>query len=307
MRSSILFILLGVSSCLAQTGAKQETTNIDLNQSETATITPPQFWKEHWFEHNQELKLQAYNDDVAIYYDEDVDQSITWPLEFFTKTWSYIKKTYGDFGEENRLYVILHEGKYGGGHPSVYRDESHDYRNVLDAGINSWSEKDPKKGLSIAVHEIGHIVEGITNGLKYNPAWEIWKDSKWAEIFIYDVYKNTGETQFAQDLFKELQYQKDDFPKANTYWFKDWFYPVYSQYGESDVLADFYNLLDSHFPKNQEETRFSRRMNMGEFIHFWSGAAKHDLRELAQNAFGWNAEWESQLKNAKMTFPDVTY
>jgi hypothetical protein len=48
-------------------------------------------------------------------------------------------------------------------------------------------------------------------------------------------------------------------------------------------------------------------MNMGEFVHFWSGAAGEDLVDLATDAFGWKAEWQSQLDQAKVDYPGIVY
>src|SRR5699024_3117799 len=152
-----------------------------------------------------------------------------------------------------RLYLVMHTDTYSGGHPATYMDQSHDYRNVIDIAPYSWTEKDPALGLGMAIHEIGHIVEGATNGLQHNPAWNIWKDSKWAEIFIYDVYRGTGEDPFAQDYYNAMANKYDDWAREDTQWFMDWFYPIYSQYGEAEVLDDFYDLLAQYFPKNEME------------------------------------------------------
>lgn len=279
----------------------------DNKPTEEAADAPPILWKEHWFEHNQLLKRVYYNDHLALYYDNDVDVNIEWPEEILSDVWSYTKSLYGEFGEDPRLYAILHTDKYSGGHPSVYMDASHDFRNVVDCGPYSWKQPLPEEGLSMLIHEVGHIVEGSANGIKNNPAWDIWKDSKWAEIFIYDVYKGIGKDNFARQFHDEMMNQYDDFPQPNTQWFKDWFYPIYSQYGESKVLDNFYDLLAEHFPKNSQGTSFSRRMNMGEFVHFWSGAADADLKDIATNAFGWPEEWEIQLQNAKEVFPNIQY
>lgn len=48
-------------------------------------------------------------------------------------------------------------------------------------------------------------------------------------------------------------------------------------------------------------------MNWGEYVHFTSGAAGSDLKELAKAAFGWPPEWETQLEQAKQKFPQITY
>ena len=124
------------------------------------------------------------DDDLALYYDSEVDRSITWPNTTFSDVWEYVKTVYGSYGEDKKLYAILHTNKYSGGHPSTFMDESHDFRNVVDCGPYTWQEEDPDLGLSMMIHEVGHIVEGATNGIQYNPAWDIWGDSKWAEIFV---------------------------------------------------------------------------------------------------------------------------
>src|SRR5262245_35803274 len=38
---------------------------------------PVETWKEHWFEHNQLLTRVDYNDEVALYFDPDVDRKGT--------------------------------------------------------------------------------------------------------------------------------------------------------------------------------------------------------------------------------------
>ncbi len=84
----------------------------------TESLDPPRTWQEHWFEHKQLVKLVASDDDVALYFDDDVPRKGTeWILPFVTKMWRYTKKTYGSFGPDARLYAIFHQGKYGGGHP----------------------------------------------------------------------------------------------------------------------------------------------------------------------------------------------
>ncbi|MFY0579763.1 hypothetical protein ACN28S_40870 [Cystobacter fuscus] len=94
----------------------------------------PATWTEHWFEHNQTVSRVYQDNDVAIYFDPDVNRSITWPNSFVRDVWKYTKKTYGHFGSDMQLYAIFHTGKYGGGHPSTYFDADHDYRNVIDVG-----------------------------------------------------------------------------------------------------------------------------------------------------------------------------
>jgi hypothetical protein len=101
--------------------------------------------------------------------------------------------------------------------------------------------------------------------------------------------------------FNQMQNSSDNFPRANTHWFRDWFYPIYNSYGGSQVLNRFFSLLAQYFPKNGNN--YSRGMNWGEFVHFWSGAAGVNLKSLATTAFGWPAQYETQFNQARIDFP----
>jgi hypothetical protein len=266
---------------------------------------PPPTWKEHWFEHNQLMRRVFYNDAVAVYYDPETPDSITWPNDLFTRVWNYTIHTYGAFGKDKRLFVLLHTGKYFGGHPATYLDESHDYRNVIVVGqAGNWVSHSGWN-LDATVHEIGHIVEGASKGVHGSPAFPIWKDSKWIEIYQYDVYKALGWESDAQRWFNMVMKGKDDFPRPGTQWFRNWFYPIYDQHGGAKALHQFFTLLAAHFPRNGNS--YARDMNWGEFVHFWSGAAGVNLKEQATLAFGWPDEWEAQFKQAQKDFPGVKY
>lgn len=56
---------------------------------------------------------------------------------------------------------ILYSEKYSGGHPSVYMDASHDYRNVVDCGPYSWRQPLPQESLNLIIHEVGAHRRGI--------------------------------------------------------------------------------------------------------------------------------------------------
>jgi hypothetical protein len=272
---------------------------------ESRNDVPPLTWQEHWFEHKQLLKRVYYDDNVAVYYDDAVDRNITWPARKMEDIWKYVKKTYGSFGKEGRLYVILHSGKYGGGHPATYFDGSHDYRNVIDVGqAGTWTDS-TGWNLGATAHEIGHIVEGGSKNVHNSPAFPLWGDSKWMEIFQYDVYKALGWNDAATSLFAEMQTKQDNFPVAGTQWFRNWFYPIYNEHGGTATLNKFFELLAKNFPKNGNA--YTRDLNWGEFVHFWSGAAGIDLKAQATLAFGWPDEWDAQFQQARKDFPAITY
>ena len=263
---------------------------------------PPATWQEHWFDHRELLRLHDFNDEVAIYYDDDVSSSVNWTLDYFTRAWVYTKQRYGDYGPDKRLYAVFHTGKHGGGHPATYFDAHHDFRNVIDCGPDSWFS-DQGNNLDLPTHEIAHIVEGASKGVHRSPAFPVWGDSKWAEIFNFDVYKGLGMYSDTLRWFNMMNRTSDNFPSPNSYWFRDWFYPIYHQYGEGDLLERYFTLMAEHYQKTNNDIQYIGNMNVGELVHFFSGAACTDLKQIATNAFGWNAEFESQYNAAKIKYP----
>ncbi len=289
----------------------------DLNQPKGITYggPPPKTWQEHWGgPHVYLLKRMYYDADDAIYYDPNMDTTVTWPYKTMSKVWQYAKKTYGAFGDSSRLYVVLHgivtpfDDPLGGGHPASYFDASHDYRNAIDCGLGDWSTPTGQI-IGIPVHETGHIVCGANNGVQGSPSDVLWGDSKFMEIYIYDVLMNVGMQDEAGRVFTQMQSQTDNFPRANTQWFKNWFYPIYSKYGHAAVLSKYFQLLAANFPKKKNAIgyQYTRDLNWGEFIHFWSGATGVNLKAQATLAFGWSMEWEQELKNAQEDFPAIKY
>ncbi len=268
---------------------------------------PPPTWKEHWFEHNQLVKLIAYNDTVAIYFDSSVKRDAgKWMLPYLTRLWQYAQRTYGNSGNQmgtDRLYSVTHEGRYFGGHPSTVYDSSHDFRNVIDVGGSDWTTPQ----YELITHETGHIVEGIAAGKHGSPAFPLWQDSKWMEFYIYDAYVSLGMSAQARDFFNRMTAgsHTDDFPAAGTHWFRDWFYPLWRDHGHAQVMVSFFQLLGRYFPDDGHG--FTRDLNWGEFFHFMSGATGTDLKSLATKAFGWPVEWNREYQQAKVSFPQVTY
>jgi hypothetical protein len=314
MRSLCLFLTASILVLLASCGSFDEP--VAPEEQPDPLGAPPKTWQETWTGHRSLLQRKYYNDDVAIYFDPDMKQDVTWPNQFFTDAWKYTKSVYGDFGEENRLYVIFHPAKQSGGHPAGWTDKHHDYRNTIDNGgggsADAWVA-DNFDNYGIPIHEIGHIVEGTSKGIRESPAFDIWGDSKWCEIYTYDVYLGMGRPAEAQRVYNIFMSTSDDFPHPGTYWFRDWFYPIYSQYGGNKVLNGFFEVLSKNFPTRPDEVNdgrnplYDRRMNHGEFVHFWSGAAGKDLKPLAVQAFGWPQAWEAEWQKAKTDFPNITY
>lgn len=316
MRNNVLFscLLLLLGSC-----SKKTVQTVEKTTAKVEYDAPVATWKEHWFEHVQTLNRVFYDTSVVVYYDPEVRANITWPKTYMAQAWNYTKKTYGAFGKDSRLYVIYHAGKYSGGHPSTYMDASHDYHNVTDCGsgdADAWVSG-AGNDIDLSTHEIGHIVEGASKGVHNSPAFSIWHDSKWMEIYQYDVYQGLGRKDDAVRWHNMKLATTDNFPRANTHWYRDWFYPIYNNYGNAAALNGFFTLLAKYFPKRTYNNgvttypEYARDLNFGEFVHFWSGAAHADLKQLALDAFGDKDEqgnnWIIQFEKARTDFPAITY
>ena len=323
MKKSLLLVfaslLLVAQSCKKGSKIIDEVSQVVPETPAPSLAPAPATWQEHWFEHNQIVKKVFADTSIVVYFDDQVVKTITWPNTYLAQVWNYTKKNYGGFGSDPRLYAIFHSAKYSGGHPSTYMDGSHDLRNVIDCGssdANAWVSG-TGNDIDLTTHEVGHIVEGASKGVHNSPAFDIWHDSKWMEIYQYDVYLGLGRNDDAVRWFNKMQSTTDNYPRAGTKWFKDWFYPVYTQYGKTKVLNNFFALLAKNFPKkyfnNGTATypEYARKMNFGEFIHFWSGAAGTNLKSLAQTAFGDKDEdgndWTVQFTQAQTTFSDIKY
>ncbi|MCK7554274.1 discoidin domain-containing protein [Chitinophaga sedimenti] len=265
----------------------------------TPTGAAPLNWTEHWFEHDELLTRTYVNNDIAIYYDSAVNPAINWMFTDFTNVWQYTKQNYGSFSDP-RLYAVFHSiAGYSGGHPATTYDVPHDYHNTIDLG-GQWETR-TGWNYGATTHEVGHIVEFSAHNVEGGHSFGIWGDSKWCEIFNYDVYKRVGWNLEATSLYNDMQTNKDNFPRANTLWFKNWFYPIYANADSSQALNRYFELLAEYFP--QRNGSYIRGLNMGEFIHFWSGAAGYNLKNQADTAFGWNDTYEAQFRQAQFDYP----
>ena len=279
----------------------------------TPAVEVPETIKEDWGDHDKlTLTRKFYDHRVAIYYDDDMDQTITWPFQFFGDSWDYFKEVYGDYSDP-MLYVYFHADQYSGGHPATWGSPSHHFRNAIDngsgaPGYRSWQTIED--GWGIPIHEISHIVEGGSHHMQGSPEAGCWGDSKFAEIFTYDYtlamakiegdpYRMKALSKWMYDFL--LDHADSSVPREGCYWFRDFYYPIYSQFGGSAMLSDFFKLMYEYWPK--KDLTYVGGMNYGEFFHFYSGACGVDIREYADRAFTWTTEWEYQFKQAQRVYP----
>ena len=262
---------------------------------------PSATWKEHWEGHAEQLTLRSFDDCVAVYLDASLGATDTaWLSSFLGKAWLYNLTTYGALGSE-RLYVVLHQGKFVDGHIANDHEPSHDYQNVIDVGATTWQAGDYDSVGSLLSELVAHTAVLTKRG---SPAAEIWGDAGFAQIYKYDLYLGLGMADEASKAFDEFTPIAQTYPYAGSYWFSDFYYPVWRDHGKARVLVDFFILLDRYYGATNQ---VMPPMNWGEYIHFLSGAAGAEVKTQATYAFGWNNTWEAQFQKAKTDFPGITY
>ncbi|MGV9979999.1 hypothetical protein ACWDUH_20210 [Micromonospora wenchangensis] len=270
----------------------------------TLSATPATTWTETWHAPNETLTRYYYDANVAVYRDPGLASTdLTWVKDYAKQIWEYVQANYGNLSGQ-RLYEVLHDDAGSGGFALSQFDPNTLFRDVNDMSGGGWGNTDLNE--DVISHEMNHTVEFTAFGVNGSPAYALWGDSKWAEIFQYDCYVGTGRTTDATRWKNAKLLTSDNFPVANTYWFRDWFYPIYQNYGGKVVLNKFFQLLSQHF--HQFDGVYARDLNWGEFVHFWSGAAGVSLKPLATTAFGgWPTDWQAQFVQAQADYPGVTY
>ena len=243
-----------------------------------------------------------YFDDCAVaYFDADVPpMAATWLGPYMSKVWAYSLQTYGTMGSEP-VYAVFHQGKYLGGHSATFVEASHDFHNVIDAGGTDWTQNYSDITLTL----LGFIVQATAAHTKFgSPAFNLWGNSEWQKIYKYDVYLGLGQADQAAAAFDKFTASSVGFPRADTFWFRDWFYPLWRDHGHAQVMVDFFSLLEKYYPAVDQQMS---DMNWGEYVHFTSGAAHTNLKPLATQAFGWPTEWQAEFEQAQTDYPQITY
>ncbi len=263
---------------------------------------PPLNWTEHWFEHNQVLTRVYYDDCVALYFDGDVAPAAKdWLASFISRAWSYSLATYGKMGEE-RVYAVVHQGRYGGGHVALAIDDTHDHRNVIDMGSTSWAEGK----YDLPAHLLGFVVDSSAAHTKFeSPKGAHYGNVGFPLIYKYDLFLGLGLDATAATSLVDYNAAFNDKPFAGTYWFRDWLLPIWRDHGHAQVFANYQSLLEKYYPADSEKRMPT--MNYGQYFHFMSGAAGVDLVPLAREAFEWHADFDEEVASAKADFSAIKY
>ncbi|HEX2869941.1 MAG TPA: hypothetical protein VHP33_01770 [Polyangiaceae bacterium] len=263
---------------------------------------PAPTWTEHWFEHDQKLTRVHYDDCVVVYFDGDTSLGTKdWLVPFLNKAWSYSLATYGQMGNE-RIYVVVHQGRYQGGHSSTFIEASHDNHAVIDMGADEWTPGD----YDLPAHLLSFLVDTQGAHTKFGaPMGGDYDNVGFPLIYKYDLYLALGLDAVAADAFIDFNALKNGNPYANTFWFRDWFYPVWRDHGHAKLFANYETLLEKYFPASADH--WMPEMSYGQYFHFMSGAAGVDLVPEARKAFVWHPDFDDEVAAAKADFPDIKY
>lgn len=275
----------------------------------TLSSTPPATYTEAYHSTiggtNELLTLVSATDDVVVYRDPQVSTAnLGWAIDYIEDIYDHVLTSYPAM-QGQRLWVTLHNDPGPGGSAQFFGNPDTHYHNVVEMYDSDWSTPTALK-LDVIAHEIGHTIEFAGNGILDSPAYHIWHDSKWCEIFQYWAYLDSGLTTDAARWYTEKTTDPvDGYPAATTDWFTQWFYPITDDYDGATTLSNYFQLLAEHY--HQFNGWYPTSMTLGEFVHFWSGATGENQQPLAQTAFGWNSTWQAELDQAKIDFPGVTY
>jgi hypothetical protein len=302
----------------------------------TAAVTTPSdpspstLQETGWYgNHNDNLSRIYSSPTLQVFHDEWETNamsasSIQWLTPALEEAWSYTKSLYRLYSGP-QLFAILNAAgeqpthdpyKVGGALYSYTADNG--YRNSIFTMSDQWNVADYSDWrFRSLIHELNHVVESNNNDTMNSPTYNVWGDSRWGEIFMYDVYKHladvptTGVTlAHAEELRTTWWDSRDEF---GGLWLQDWYYPIYTgALGNKAVgasgsafLAKYFELLARYYPKTAN--MYARNVNLGEYIHFCSAAAGIDLTTAAGAAFRLDRRpmVEAQIARAQVEFPEV--
>ena len=262
---------------------------------------PPRGLDEDWNGHSLELYRQYFDDNVVVYYDGEVERPLEWPYDFLSDNWGYLLRNYGEYGDGNMLYAIFHSTD-----SEIYSatrlDEETSNRNIIDVPMIDTAMSSANKDLLVG--EMAGLVENSIFGRENSPAEGLWGDN-FREILIYDSYRAVDLTEDAERVVSTFSENSSNSPAENTYWFRDWFLPIYTNHNGSVALNNFFRIASENYP--QEGGSYASSMNVGEMVHFFSGGTGVDLQPLAEEAFGWTEEFQDELIQARTQFTGLNY
>ena len=262
---------------------------------------PERFLTQQWNGEEQPLYREFFDSNVGVYYDENVDRDIIWTRSFTSQVWGYARDRY-DLGSQ-LVYAVFHSSEVNPFVGNIY-DEETTNKYLFDITLHEGEAS--AADMDLIIEMISEIVQTSAFGINTSPASDIWQD-KWKEIFIYDVYTVLNMDEDAQRIKDTYSNVSVDYPATDTYWFKDWFLSIYNTYEGGITLGKFFETVSLNYPLDDLGVSYDHQLNMGEFVHFFSAATGEDIQGLAEEVFGWNDEWNTELLQARSDFPNVDY
>lgn len=264
--------------------------------------SPPRAMVESWGGYSEKVNRQILINGVGVFYDADVDREIEWPLSFYGKIWPEILSKYGFFGNGASLHVVGHGDAAAPTFSGNYLQTETENKNVIDLPITELELTAQTSDLSLKL--LGQLVEGGNNRANGAPATTVWGES-FVEIFTYDMYMALDLEADAERVKTAYLESTSNLPVAGTNWFQDWLLPIYENYNGIGIFSNFFSTIAEFYPTNGGS--YVSDFTVGEFIHFWSGAAGDDLQPMFEEAFGWNDTWAQELVIAQAKYPDLPY
>ncbi|KAI9089821.1 hypothetical protein DFS34DRAFT_638845 [Phlyctochytrium arcticum] len=276
------------------------------------------------------------NYDVAIYMNSglmNVDRMTTrWILPFYNKAWKFLKNTYGtceiprnlpapigpgceNFGEPKPLVAMLGDGQDVGNGFWDWRvrfdsDTRTDFRHFLAQGNDDWGNDYEIKVR--AMNLLCRSVEVGSQGIHLTPVRDVWGDGYFSDMCTFDFFNRSGYAAEASRFYTEqMENVQSAYPPdtQDAIWFRNWYYPLWVQYGNTLAWHNkFFALLSRYFPTelsgNGINLVYTGQMNVGEYVHFMSATVGRSLIPMAISAF--NSGYKpAQLDDARLTFPDL--
>jgi hypothetical protein len=167
---------------------------------------------------------------------------------------------------------------------------------------SSWSDGD----YDLPAHLLSFLVETEGAHSKLGaPKLEHYGNEGFPLIYKYDLYLALGLQSTAKQALASFSTIYNGQPYPKTYWFRDWFYPLWLNHGHAQVFANYQTLLEKYYPADSDN--WMPTMNYGQYFHFMSGAAGGDVVPLARDAFQWHPDFDGEISAAKTDFPDIKY
>jgi len=280
---------------------------------------------------------QVYKDEYAVlYFNSSIDDIRTnWVFNLYSGGWRYAKRQFGplNFGNEGgRLSGRFHtDAAEGWWVTSVNSQDQNIFMAISPNSVKSGNLYDkegrptqPKQDIiwDYNLKAMSQIIEEANNDVLGSPASDIWRRDGFYPIMVYDILLNLGSEykKDADEWKSQMNQQRSESgtKKSSVAWMKDWWSPLYDKNGRTKLISRFFKLTAQNWPTEELKSanlkddnpgprRYIGKMNVGEFVHFMSGAAGKNLRSMAKCVLGFEKQDEDNFRKAQKDYPSIRY